>query len=107
MEPVLAAHPPDRALPKAVMLDLYRAAASLGYTGARIPESEGGSGLTHVMRGLLDEAVPPVLSFSLLGHESTAKRIHMSQPRSTEGASPCLASPSRCASLAPPPCPSS
>jgi alkylation response protein AidB-like acyl-CoA dehydrogenase len=78
VEPVLAAHPPDRALPKAVMLDLYRAAASLGYTGARIPEAEGGSGLTHVMRGLLDEAVPPVLGFSLLGHESTAKRIHMS-----------------------------
>ena len=77
VEPVLAAHPPDRALPKAVMLDLYRAMAELGYTGARIPEAEGGSGLSHVMLGLLNEALPPVLGFSLLGHESTTKRIHM------------------------------
>ena len=41
------------------MLDLYRAAAGLGYTGARIPEEEGGGGLTHVMRGLLDEGGAP------------------------------------------------
>ncbi len=78
VEPVLAAHPPDRALPKPVMLDLYRAVVSLGYTGARIAEAEGGSGLSHVMLGLLNESVPPVLGFSLLGHESTTKRIHMS-----------------------------
>jgi alkylation response protein AidB-like acyl-CoA dehydrogenase len=78
VEPVLAKHPPDRALPKSVMLDLYRAIADLGYTGARIPEAEGGSGLTHVMLGLLNESLPPVLGFSLLGHESTAKRIQMS-----------------------------
>ena len=77
VEPVLAAHPPDCALPKPVMLDLYRAVAGLGYTGARIPETEGGSGLSHVMLGLLNESLPPVLGFSLLGHESTAKRIHM------------------------------
>jgi alkylation response protein AidB-like acyl-CoA dehydrogenase len=78
VEPVLAAHPPDRALPRAVMLDLYRAVAGLGYMGARIAETEGGSGLTHVMLGLLNESLPPVLGFSLLGHESTIKRIHMS-----------------------------
>ena len=78
VEPVLAAHPPDRPLPKSVMLDLYRVVASLGYIGARIPEADGGSGLTHVMLGLLNETLPPVLGFSLLGHESTAKRIQMS-----------------------------
>ena len=77
VDPVLAAHPSDQPLPKAVMLDLYRAIAPLGYPGARIPEADGGGGLTHVMRGILDETVPPVLGFSLLGHESTAKRIHM------------------------------
>ena len=77
VDPVLAAHPADQALPKAVMLDLYRAVADLGYTGARIPEDEGGSGLTYVMLGILNEALPPVLAFSLLGHESTTKRIHM------------------------------
>jgi alkylation response protein AidB-like acyl-CoA dehydrogenase len=78
VEPVLAAHPPERALPKAVMLDLYRAIVPLGCTGARIAEAEGGSGLTHVMLGLINESLPPVLAFSLLGHESTTKRIHMS-----------------------------
>ena len=78
VEPVLAAHPPDHALPKRAMLDLYRAVAPLGYTGARMPEVDGGSGLTHVMLGLLNETLPPVLGFSLLGHESTAKRIQMS-----------------------------
>jgi alkylation response protein AidB-like acyl-CoA dehydrogenase len=59
------------------MLDLYRAIADLGYPGARIPEEDGGSGLTHVMLGILNETLPPVLAFSLLGHESTTKRLHM------------------------------
>jgi alkylation response protein AidB-like acyl-CoA dehydrogenase len=77
VDPVIAAHPADRALPKPAMLELYRAMAALGYTGARIPEADGGGGLSHVMLGLLQEAVPPVLGFSMLGHESTAKRIHM------------------------------
>ena len=77
VEPVLAAHAPDRALPKPAMLELYKAVAALGFPGARIPESDGGSGLTHVMLGVLNEAVPPVLGFSLLGHESTTKRIQM------------------------------
>src|SRR5437870_266525 len=77
VDPILAAHPPDRPLPKSAMLDLYRAIAGLGYTGARIPEADGGSGLTHVKLGLLNEALPPVLGFSLLGHESTTKRIQM------------------------------
>jgi alkylation response protein AidB-like acyl-CoA dehydrogenase len=77
VDPVLAAHPPDRALPKPVMLDLYRAVADLGYTGARISEEDGGSGLGYVMLGILNEALPPVLAFSLLGHESTTKRIQM------------------------------
>lgn len=48
VDPVLAKHPPEEALPKGVMLDLYRAVAELGYTGARLPEDEGGSGLSHV-----------------------------------------------------------
>jgi alkylation response protein AidB-like acyl-CoA dehydrogenase len=77
IEPVLAAHPPDRPLPKAAMLSLYRSATDLGYPGARIAESEGGSGLTYVMLGILNEVLPPVLALSLLGHESTIKRIEM------------------------------
>ncbi len=77
IEPVLRAHPPDRPLPKAAMLGLYRVAADLGYHGARVPEAEGGSGLSHVMLGILNETLPPVLAMSLVGHESTIKRIQL------------------------------
>lgn len=77
IEPALAAHPPDRPLPKATVLQLYKSVAPLGYLGARIPEADGGSGLTYVMLGILNEALPPVLALSLLGHESTVKRIEM------------------------------
>jgi alkylation response protein AidB-like acyl-CoA dehydrogenase len=77
VDPILTKHPHDQALPKSVMLDLYRAIGDLGYPGARIPEDDGGSGLTHVMLGILNETLPPVLAFSLLGHESTTKRLHM------------------------------
>jgi alkylation response protein AidB-like acyl-CoA dehydrogenase len=77
IEPRLAGHPPDQPLPKAVMLDLHRLAGELGYHGARLPEGDGGSGLTYIMLGILQETLPPVLGFSLLGHESTIKRIHM------------------------------
>ncbi len=77
IEPALEAHSRDRALPKAVMLDLYRVAGQLGYHGARLPEGEGGTGLTYIMLGILNEVLPPVLGFSLLGHESTIKRIQM------------------------------
>lgn len=77
IESVLDSHPPDRPLPKTAMLDLYRSVADLGYHGARISEKEGGSGLTYVMLGILNELLPPVLAMSLLGHESTIKRIEM------------------------------
>ena len=77
IESVLDSHPPDRPLPKEAMLELYRSVADLGYHGARISEKEGGSGLTYVMLGILNELLPPVLAMSLLGHESTIKRIEM------------------------------
>lgn len=77
IESVLDSHPPDRPLAKTAMLDLYRSVADLGYHGARISEKEGGSGLTYVMLGILNELLPPVLAMSLLGHESTIKRIEM------------------------------
>src|SRR5688572_20110942 len=77
VDPILTKHPQDQPLPKSVMLDLYRAIGDLGYPGARIPEDDGGSGLSHVMLGILNETLPPVLAFSLMGHESTTKRLHM------------------------------
>jgi alkylation response protein AidB-like acyl-CoA dehydrogenase len=77
IEPVLAAHPADRPLPKSAVRDIYKVAADLGYLGARIPEHEGGSGFTNLMLGILFEMLPPALTMSVIGHEATAKRIHM------------------------------
>lgn len=77
VEPVLAAHPADRPLPRAAMLDLYRAVADLGFLGARVPEAEGGSGLSYVMLGVLFETLPPAITMSVLGHEATVTRIHL------------------------------
>jgi alkylation response protein AidB-like acyl-CoA dehydrogenase len=77
IEPVLAAHPADRPLPKSAMLDLYKVLADLGVLGARIPECEGGSGLTYMRLGMFFETLPPTVTMSMLGHEATVKRIHM------------------------------
>jgi acyl-CoA dehydrogenase len=77
IEPVLAAHPTDRPLPKSAMLDVYKVLADLGVLGARIPESEGGTGLTHVRLGIFFEMLPPAVTMSMLGHEANVKRIHM------------------------------
>jgi alkylation response protein AidB-like acyl-CoA dehydrogenase len=77
IEPVLAAHPADRPLPKDAMLAIYKVAAELGYLGARVSEADGGSGLSNVMLGVLFETLPPTLTMSVLGHEATVKRIDM------------------------------
>ena len=77
IEPILAAHPKDRSLPKAAVLKCYRAIAEMGYFGARLAEGDGGTGLTYRMLGLLVETLPPALAFSCLATESTTKRIEM------------------------------
>src|SRR5690606_12841512 len=45
IEPLIAAHPADRSLPKPAFLDALARLAELGVTAARLPGAMGGSGV--------------------------------------------------------------
>lgn len=77
MNPILERSPADAPLPKAAMLELYDHLGNLGLTSARTPENEGGSGLGHFLLGASMEILPAFLGVSLVGHESTVRRISM------------------------------
>lgn len=81
MEPLLAKYPADHPLPKEAMLELYGHLGNLGLTGARTSEDEGGSGLGHFLLGVSMEILPAFLGISLVGHESTVRRISMAADR--------------------------
>ncbi len=81
IEPVLRAHDPDRALPKAAMLQLYSVFAREGLTAPRLPASAGGSGMRMLDYGMVFEQLPPAVAISLMGHEATAARIHFQSER--------------------------
>jgi alkylation response protein AidB-like acyl-CoA dehydrogenase len=74
--PLLAAHPPDRALPRQAVLEVLGLGASLGLTSARIPESSGGAGLRMLDYGLMMEQLPPTIGLILMPHEATTARLH-------------------------------
>lgn len=78
IEPILAAHPADRPLPKAAMIDIFRRLAEFGLTGARVPVEAGGAGLAMVDYGLMFERLPAVVALALIAHEGTASRFHAS-----------------------------
>ena len=91
IEPVTRAHSADKPLPKAALLQIYKAFASMGITAPRIPESEGGGGLSMLNYGLVFEQLPPALAISLLAHECTAARIYAeSSPQQRERLLPDL-----------------
>jgi alkylation response protein AidB-like acyl-CoA dehydrogenase len=73
--PVLAAHDPDRPLPKEAMRSLLEVCAGQGLTSARVPEAAGGAGLPLLTYGLMFEQLPPVVAFAIVGQEATAARI--------------------------------
>jgi alkylation response protein AidB-like acyl-CoA dehydrogenase len=81
--PVLAAHPPDRPVPREAVLRILQAVQPLGVLGARIPVEAGGTGLGHLAYGLVMEELPPVAALMVLAQETTATRIHL-------GGSPAL-----------------
>lgn len=62
-------------LDKPAMHRIFKACASLGLTGARIPEQAGGSGLSALMMGLMYEQLPPAMGLALIAHEGTGARI--------------------------------
>ena len=77
LEPILAAHPPDRSLPKPATQAVLRHLAAIGLTGARVPADAGGTGMSMLDYGLMCEQLPPVILFMLLPQETTVARLHL------------------------------
>jgi alkylation response protein AidB-like acyl-CoA dehydrogenase len=75
IQPVLAAHDPDRPLPKEAMRQVLQVCAGQGLASARVPEAAGGAGLSLLTYGLMFEQLPPVVAFAIVGQEATAARI--------------------------------
>jgi alkylation response protein AidB-like acyl-CoA dehydrogenase len=76
IRPILAANDPNRPLPKEDMRKILCICAGQGLTAPRIPESDGGAGLSALTLGLMYEQLPPAISFGVLAHEVTVARIH-------------------------------
>ena len=74
--PKLSASDRDQALAKPVFLEIFQAVARLGLTAPRIPESAGGSGIKMLDYGVMFEQIPPVISMSMLSHDSCISRIY-------------------------------
>ncbi len=76
IEPILASHDRDRALPKDAILKIMARAAELGLTSARIPEEGGGAGLRMLDYGLIGEQMPASVALILQPHEATTARVY-------------------------------
>jgi alkylation response protein AidB-like acyl-CoA dehydrogenase len=74
--PILKANNPSRPLPKEAMHRILKACARQGLTAPRIPEADGGAGLSALTLGLMYEQLPPAIAFDVLAHEVTVARIH-------------------------------
>jgi alkylation response protein AidB-like acyl-CoA dehydrogenase len=99
--PILKANDPDKPLPKPDVHKILELCAAQGLTAPRIPESEGGAGLSAVTTGILYEQLPPAIAFDVLAHEVTAARIHFaSTPEQKERFLPDLIAARRIACTA-------
>lgn len=76
IQPVLDAHPRDRAMPKSAFQKLFKAAAAMGLTGPRVPESAGGSGLAMLDYGMMFEQIPVAVSMSYISMDACIERLH-------------------------------
>ena len=76
LEPILAAHPKDRPLPKVAAQRVLKHLAGLGLTAARVPQEAGGTGMSALDYGLMCEQLPPVVLFILLPQETTITRLN-------------------------------
>lgn len=74
--PILSSGSKREVLEKSDILKIFAAAANLGMTSARIPESGGGAGLSMLDYGLITMHVPPTVGLMLQPHEATATRIY-------------------------------
>lgn len=75
IHPILRRHDPDRALPKAAMLEIFSVLARMGLMAPRLSEEDGGGGLKMLSYGLIFEQLPPVVAVGLLAQEVTISRI--------------------------------
>lgn len=76
IDPLLAAHPADRSLPRDAFLHAIRCLAEIGLTAARLPEDAGGSGISMLDYGIMLEQLPPRVAVSLIGHEASSARLY-------------------------------
>jgi alkylation response protein AidB-like acyl-CoA dehydrogenase len=74
--PILKTNNPTRPLPKEALQCILKACASQGLTAPRIPEADGGAGLSALTLGLMYEQLPPAIAFDVLAHEVTVARIN-------------------------------
>ncbi len=74
--PILKAHDANQPLPKAAMRRILEICAAQGLTAPRIPEADGGAGLSALTLGLMYEQLPPAVAFGVLSNEVTAARIY-------------------------------
>lgn len=75
IQPVLASHDADVPLPRDAMRKIFAACANLGLTGARIPESAGGTEMSALTMGLMYEQLPPAIGLAVIAHEGTGARL--------------------------------
>jgi alkylation response protein AidB-like acyl-CoA dehydrogenase len=76
IEPVLAANDPDKPLPKPAALAILQAASRMGITAARLPQAEGGAGLSALDYGLICEQLPTMAAFLIQCQETAVLRLH-------------------------------
>ena len=76
IDPIVKANHPNRPLPKEEMRKILTICAGQGLTAPRVPEADGGSGLSALTLGLMYEQLPPAIGFGVLSHEVTIARIH-------------------------------
>ncbi|CAM3930483.1 acyl-CoA dehydrogenase family protein [Bordetella muralis] len=86
LAPLLAAHPKDAPLPKAAMLEAYAHFANFGITAARLPQEDGGPGLSMVDYGLILEQIPAILALSLISHDGSITRLNAGAPEHIKAA---------------------
>ncbi len=76
IQPILDKHDPDTPLPKAAMHKIFGTCAQIGLTGARIPESAGGTEMSALTMGLMYEQLPPAIGLAVIAHEGTGARLY-------------------------------
>ena len=75
IEPILAANDRDKPLPKPAALEILGAAARMGITAARLPQADGGSGLSVLDFGLICEPLPVAAGFLIQCQETAVIRL--------------------------------